>query len=66
MVILEGPGFRGEGSAPDSVEATVTKEAKFVVRDGGRGVQMLGTEVQVKRKGIVPCPRIPAFVDLGN
>ena len=66
MVVLKEPSFRREGGAPDSVEATVAKETKFVVGDGGRGIQVLSTEVQVKRRGVVPCPRISAFVNLDD
>ena len=65
MVVLEESSFSGKRCAQDSVEATITEEAKFFVRDGGGSVQMLRSEVQIKRRGVVPCLRIPAFVNLG-
>ena len=65
VIVLEESSFSGKRGAQESVEATITEEAKFVVRDGGRSVQMLRPEIQIERRGVVPCLRIPTFVNLG-
>ena len=60
-IVLEESSFSGKRGAQENVEASITEEAKFVVRDGGGSVQMLRPEVQIERRGVCPMPAHPSF-----